>query len=438
MGFDFPLQPFKVLKSLTSSFPLILYHLLAMNQSLKKCFFPSLLFTLAVIGCDNDGVNTNEVRPVTIPANIASGTTNFAFDFFKNLQETQPANENLFVSPLSLHMALGMLVNGAENETAQQILKALKMENISLEELNKAYKTLIDELPVADSKVKLGLANSVWYKSGFQVESSFQDVLKKSFNAEVTGLEFNDAAKARINQWASDKTNGKIKKVLDQISPDQVMFLLNALYFKGDWATKFDTKNTVDKPFKIQEGTEKTIKMMFNEADYKVAEGQKYKAALLPYANGQFNMTILIPQGETTVGQVVTGLTAEDWNDLQTKRLSSRKAKVGIPRFTLDYSAKLNETLKKMGIKKVFTDDAELTKISKGGGLMVDFVKQDAYLGIDETGTEAAAVTTVGVVLTSLPVIPEYVCDRPFLLVISEKTSNTILFMGRIMNPDSK
>lgn len=428
-----------VAKYQPSCFLLILYHLLAMNQILKKCFFPSLIFALAVAGCDSESVGPNEVRPVTIPANIASGTTNFAFDFFKNLQETQPVNDNLFVSPLSLHMALGMLVNGTENETAQQLLNALKMEGISLDELNKAYKTLIDELPVADSKVKLGLANSVWYRSGFQVESNFQDVLKKSFNAEVGGLEFNDAAKAKINQWASDKTNGKIKKVLDQISPDQVMFLLNALYFKGDWATKFDAKNTVDKPFKLEVGTDKTVKMMFNEAEYKVSESTKYKAVLLPYANSQFNMTVLIPQGETTVSQVVTSLTAHDWNELQSTKLSARKAKVGLPRFTLDYSAKLNETLKNMGIKKVFTGAAELAKISKGGGLMVDFVKQDAYLGIDETGTEAAAVTTIGIGLTSAgPNVPEYICDRPFVLVISEKTSNTVLFMGRIMNPDSK
>ena len=409
-----------------------------MNQIIKKCLFPSFIFTLAVVACDNDGVAPNEVRPVTIPASIASGTTDFAFDFFKNLQETQPANDNLFVSPLSLHMALGMLLNGAENETAQQILKTLKMEGVSLDELNKAYKTLIDELPVADSKVKLGLANSVWYKSGFQVESSFQEVLKKSFNAEVTGLEFNDAAKAKINQWASDKSNGKITKVLDQITPDQVMFLLNALYFKGDWAAKFDAKNTIDKPFTLLGGAEKTVKMMFNEAEYKVAESEKYKAIQLPYANGQFNMTILIPQGETTVGQVMTGFTATEWNDLQTTKLSARKAIIRLPRFTLNYSAKLNETLKVMGIKRVFTDAAELTKISKGGGLMVDFVKQDAYLGIDETGTEAAAVTSIGITLTSLPYISEFICDRPFVLLISEKTSNTILFMGRIMNPDSK
>ena len=415
------------------------YHLLAMNQVLKKCLLPSVLFSMAVVGCNDSGVSpVDEVRPVVVIESVASGTTHFAFEFFKNLQQTQPAEQNLFVSPLSLHMALGMLENGAENETSREILKTLKMEGISREEVNKAYKTLINELPLADSKVKLGLANSVWYKTGFQVENSFQDILKKSFNAEITGLEFNEAAKARMNQWASDKTNGKIDKVIDQINSNHVMFLLNALYFKGDWATKFDSKNTVDKPFKLQEGTSKTVKMMLNEGNYKVADGENYRAVQLPYANGQFNMTLLIPKADKTVGQVVEGLTVQDWNELQTTRLSTGKVKVGLPRFTLNYAAKLNETLKNMGIKNVFTDAAELTKISKSGGLLVDFVKQDAFLGIDETGTEAAAVTTIGVGLTSVPVIPEYICDRPFALVISEKTSNTILFMGRIMNPASK
>ncbi len=410
-----------------------------MNQILKKCLLPSILFILAVIGCTNDGVGpVNEVHPVTIPQNVADGTTKFAFDFFQHIQGTQPASENLFVSPLSLHMALGMLLNGAETESAQEILKSLQMEGVNLADLNKAYKTLVDELPVADSQVKLGLANSVWYRNDFQVETSFLDVLKQSFDADVTGLPFNEAAKDKINQWASDKTNGKIKKVIEHISADHVMFLLNALYFKGDWANKFDSKNTLDTPFKLESGTDKAVKMMFKEASFKVADGSNYKAVQLPYANGQFNMTLLIPQGQNTVGQVVSGLTASDWNDLQHTRLAARNVNVGLPRFTMTYSANLNETLKNMGIKKIFTSAAELGKIRKGGNLMVDFVKQDTFLGIDEQGTEAAAVTTIGIVETSLPVIPQYICNRPFVLVISEKTSNTILFMGRIMNPESK
>lgn len=412
-----------------------------MNQILKKCLLPALIFTWAIVACTNDAVSPDgTVRPVNIPADVASGTTQFAFNFFKGLQAEQPADDNLFVSPLSLHMALGMLLNGAENETAQQILKTLKMEGVNMADLNKAYKTLIEELPVADSQVKLGLANSVWYRKDFQVESSFQDVLKKSFDAEISGLEFNEAAKEKINQWASDKTNGKIKKVLDTIDPDHVMFLLNALYFKGDWTTKFDSKITSDSQFQPENGgNNKVVKMMYSDAELKVANNTSYKAVQLPYANGQFNMTLIIPEGSNTVGKVISELTAAEWNTLQNTGLSTKKVKVGLPRFSLEYSVNLNNTLKKMGIQKVFTQSAELGKINKDANLAVDFVKQDAFLGIDEAGTEAAAVTTISIVYTSAgPSIPQYICNRPFVLVISEKTSNTILFMGRIMNPDSK
>ncbi|WP_439582187.1 serpin family protein [Dyadobacter bucti] len=412
-----------------------------MIKTLKVSFSTLIFIAAALISCTNDTVNpgSNEVTPVEIPSRISDGTTSFAFDFLHNLLETQPAEDNLFVSPLSLHMALGMLLNGAENETSQEILKALKMEGVSIEDLNSAYKTLINDLPVADSKVSLGLANSAWYKSGFQVETDYQNVLKSSFNAEITGLPFDDAGKDRINKWASDKTNGKIKKVLDKISPEHVMFLLNALYFKGDWSYQFDAKNTVDAQFQLENGTTKQVKMMNVKSDFKSASNTTYNAVSLPYANGQFNLTLVIPNGQNTVDKVLKEMTAEEWNTLQSTGLRKAGINVGLPRFTLDYSADLNSTLDNMGIKKVFTGAAELGKINKTADLYVDFIKQDAYLGIDEKGTEAAAVTTIGIGLTSVtPEPPRFICDRPFALIISENTSNTILFMGRIKNPESK
>jgi serine protease inhibitor len=407
----------------------------------KKPFIFSVLSAGLLFGCTNsDNVGPDDtVNPVQIPASVSEGTTSFAFDFLHKIQETQAADENLFVSPLSLHIALGMLLNGAEKETAEEIQKALKMQGISATDLNAAYKTLINDLPVADSKVSLGLANSVWYKSGFTVEPDFQSVLKNSFESEITGLPFDDAAKNRINQWASDKTNGKIKKVLDEISPDHVMFLLNALYFKGNWKYQFDAKKTRDTPFKLENGSEKNVKMMYASSDFKVASGAKYNAVQLPYGNGQFKMTLLIPTGQNTIDQALTDLSGTSWQELQ-GRMKESGVTVGLPRFTLDYSAQLEKTLNKMGISKVFSTAAELGKINKTANLFVDFVKQDAYLGIDEQGTEAAAVTTIGVGLTSAgpQEPPRYICDRPFGLIISEQTSNTILFMGRIKNPQTK
>lgn len=413
-------------------------HLLAMKISKKSICVPMLAAAM-LFGCTNDDVNPgNEVNPVAIPASVSNGTTSFAFDFIHALQGTQPADDNLFVSPLSLHMALGMLLNGAEKETAQEIQNGLKMDAVALSDLNAAYKTLINDLPVADSKVSLGLANSVWYKNDFSVEADFQSVLKNSFESEITGLPFDDAAKSRINKWASDKTNGKIEKVIDQISPNHVMFLLNALYFKGDWQSRFDANKTQDAPFQLAGGQSKNVKMMYVSSDFKTGAGSNYDAVQLPYANGQFNMTLLIPRGQNTVSQVLDGVTGEGWTELNSK-MAVRGVTVGLPKFTLKYTAQLKETLNNLGIRKVFSEGADLGKINKANNLFVDFVKQDAYLGIDEQGTEAAAVTTIGVGVTSArPEPPRFICDRPFALVISENTSNTILFVGRINNPESK
>lgn len=411
-----------------------------MNKILKSLSI-SVITASIVIGCTNDNPGPDNmpdpVFPVQIPANISQGTNDFAFKFLHTLQQTQASDENLFVSPLSLHMALGMLLNGAEQETADEILKALEMEGIPLADLNNAYKTLINDLPVADSKVKLGLANSLWYRSGFNVQPDFQSVLKNSFNAEATGLPFDNAAKDRINQWASDKTNGKIKKVIDEITPDHVMFLLNALYFKGDWKYQFDTKNTRDETFKLESGSSKYVKMMYARSSFKNFSAASYDMVQLPYANGQFNMTLLVPKGENTVNKMLADFKSSDWDRLR-NGTSESNIEVGLPRFTLEYSAKLNQTLEKMGIQKAFTSAAELGKINPTADLFVDFVKQDTYLGIDEKGTEAAAVTSIGVSATSAGPNPRIVCDRPFALIISENTSNTILFMGRIKNPESK
>ncbi|WP_353722808.1 serpin family protein [Dyadobacter sp. 676] len=406
----------------------------------KKSITMSVLAAALFLGCANDGSVDpgNEVNPVEIPAAVSNGTISFAFDFIHALQETQPANENLFVSPLSLHMALGMLLNGAGSETAQEIQKGLKMDAVALTELNAAYKTLIRDLPVADSKVSLGLANSVWYRNDFSVENNFQSVLKDSFESEVIGLPFDDAAKDRINKWASDKTKGKIKKVLDQIKSDHVMFLLNALYFKGDWKSRFDSKRTQDAPFKLENGESKNVKMMYVSSDFKTGNVDNFVAVQLPYANGQFNMTLLIPRDQAKVDDVLKSITGDSWSKLNSGMQESGVT-VGLPRFTLEYSAQMKETLQKLGIQKVFKDEADLSKINNSSKLFVDFIKQDTYLGIDERGTEAAAVTSVGAITTSAaPEPPRYICDRPFGLVISENTSNTILFIGRIKNPDSK
>lgn len=375
-------------------------------------------------------------KPISIPASVANAITDFSFFFFKNLQTDQPAADNIFVSPLSLHMALGMLVNGATDATKQEIMQALKAENISQADLNASYKKLLEELPKADPKVNLGLANSIWYKNSFPVEADFLNTMKTSFEAQVTGLPFIPSDVNIINKWASDKTNGKIDKVLQEIKEGSIMFLINALYFKGDWTSQFDKKNTRDQPFTLENGTTKTVKMMNQTETFEYASLGDYEAVQLPYGNQQFRATIILPKKGRSLETVFAGFDMTQWDALQSS-FKSQKIILGLPKFTLKQEFQLKNTLQKMGMKRAFdVSTAELKGIHKTAPLFVSFVKQNTFVGVDEVGTEAAAVTTIGVTYTSMPVYPEMICNRPFAFIISEKTSNTILFMGRIMSPD--
>lgn len=373
-----------------------------------------------------------EQKPILISATIANNITDFSFNFMKNLQTETPVADNIFVSPLSLHMALGMLANGATAETKAEIMKALKTENLSQTELNETYLKLLKELPVADPKVKLALANSIWHKKDFAVEQSFLTNMKNYFSAAVLPL----TTVTPVNQWASDNTNGKITKVLDKIDPDLVMLIMNALYFKGNWTSQFKTADTRDQQFKLQGGGVKAVKMMNQQNSFEYASFTDYDVLRMPYGNGQFVATFILPKGSRTIAEVYTSFDELKWEALQ-NNLKKQTVIVGIPKFTFSQEFNLNATLKKMGMVRAFTPGAQLDGIHKTAPLMVSFVKQNTFVGVDEVGTEAAAVTTIGIVLTSLPSYPSFICDKPFGFIISEKTSNTILFMGKIMSPDN-
>lgn len=391
---------------------------------------------LAAASCDNKNTidpNTsaanNELK--AIPAAFSDQTSEFAFDFWKKHNAIEEADKSYFVSPLSLHIALGMLLNGSDTQTKDEIQKVLGVSS-DLATTNGIYKDLIDNLPLSDPKVKNTIANSVWYRNDFKVEQSYLDNLKSYFNAGVFGENFDDKATVgKINNWASDNTNGKIKKVLDEIKSDQVLFLMNALYFKGDWKTQFKAADTRDENFTGTKGV-KSVKMMNMTENVKYAKRDNYQAIELPYGDGNYVMTVILPDKSTDA--TLASLSTSEWQQLN-GALKEQKVIVGLPKFTLEYEADLKKVLSEMGMNAAFTDGADLSKIaSPAGRLKVGMVKQNTYVGVDEKGTEAAAVTTIGVVLTSVPVYPTVVCNRPFLFVISEKQSNTILFTGKISN----
>jgi serpin B len=402
-------------------------------------FLLLLAFACSSPANENNSGELGEVPTLTdIPTSFTSETTDFAFNLLKTANKSEPSGDNMFISPLSVHIALGMLLNGADGTTAQEINKILEINGMEIQQANRFYASLLSNLPKADDKVNLNIANSVWYRNSFLVETSFLQSLQNAFQAEATPLNFDDVnAKNVINNWVNAKTQGRIPTIIDQINADDVMFLINAVYFKGDWKYQFAPEATQDWLFNLTSRSTKKVKMMNMQADIAYNQRNNYTTVVLPYGKGNFNLTLLLPNPDQNLTDFINNFTSVEWNNLQNSLAGTRKVNVGLPKFTLEYDITLNGILQNMGMLQAFGRSANLSKISKQGGLFVSSVKHKTFLQIDEKGTEAAGVTSIGIVATSVNpnTPPTVIFDRPFLMVISEKQSNTVLFMGKIMNP---
>ncbi len=348
-------------------------------------------------------------------------------------------NKNLMLSPLSASAALTMLLNGCEDDTYDQLKETLKYPaDMTMSEINEVYKSLVAQLLVVDPKVKLALANAIFYRQGFSVKNPFLNTMSTDFDAEIAGLDFNlSSSLATINKWASDNTNGKIPKVLNEISPDAVMFLMNALYFKGDWSYQFDKALTSDRPFHTDGSNSVDVSTMKGDVGSKVTSGTGYKAIELPYGCTNFTMVVAVPEG--TLSDFIASFTSETWTTITSAFDDQEKfgeLTVYMPKYKFSFEKQLNDQLQSMGMLDAFSPGlANLSGISDAS-IYVSFVKQNTFVEVDEKGTEAAAVTTIGIETTSFPPQPrEFVIDKPFVFAIRERTTNALLFMGQVVNP---
>jgi serpin B len=364
----------------------------------------------------------------------------FGLELFNRVASV--ATGNIMLSPLSASTALSMLLNGCSGDTYTQLQGTLKYPSaMTISDINEAYKSLVDQLLKVDPKVSLSLANAIFYRTGFSVKPNFLSVMNADYKAAVEGLNFAlPAALNTINKWASDNTAGKIPKVLDEISPDAVMFLMNALYFKGDWTYQFDSKATQNRPFTPDGVSQVNVSTMRSEVGARIASGTKYKAVEMPYGRTNFTMVVIVPDG--TLAEFYPDFTMECWQEI-TSALDSRdefgKLIVQMPKFKFSYEKILNDQLNAMGMVDAFSpSQANLSGITDES-VFVSFVKQNTFVEVDEEGTEAAAVTTIGIEqLTSMPPQPhQFIIDKSFIFAIRERTTNTLLFIGKVVNPAS-
>lgn len=381
---------------------------------------------------------TPKVIELTTAATQAISSSNdFGIELFTKVASGE--QQNLMLSPLSASTALTMLLNGCGGNTFSQLKATLRYPaDQSIGDINAAYKSLVDQLLKADPKVKLALANAIFYRNGFVVKAPFLTTMGTDYKARIEGLDFTlPSALTTINKWASDNTNGKIPKVLDEISDQAVMFLMNALYFKGDWSYQFDKSKTTDRPFTPDNGQTSNVSTMNGEVGAKVVYGNTYKAIEMPYGRTNFTMIVIVPENDLKT--FYASFDSNLWNNITSgfdNQNEFGKIKVFFPKFKFSYEKYLNDQLKSMGMQDAFVPYvADLSGISDAS-IYVSFVKQNTFVEVDETGTEAAAVTTIGVELTSFPPQPtQFVIDKSFIFAIRERTTNTLMFIGQVIKP---
>ena len=358
---------------------------------------------------------------------VVAGSNDFAFDLFRTGNVDQH-KQNVFISPLSASMALGMAANGANGVTYDEMKATLRLTGSTREEVGTGYKDLISLLRGLDPQTNFAIANSIWYERSFPFNASFLDESKQYFDASVQGLDFaSPAALNTINSWVSTATNTRIPRILDAIDDAEVMFLINAIYFKGSWQKRFDKSKTTDAAFHTADGTTTTVPMMARSAGVEATYKPEYTAVDLPYGNSAFTMTVILPAGD--IDAFAESFDQAKWNDLVSS-LHQSEAEVYLPRFRMEWKRLLNSDLQHMGMRQAFTA-ADFTRMSpRGLDLVITNVLQKTFVDVDEEGTEAAAVTSVGVGVTSAP--GQFRVDRPFMVVIRDRFSGTILFIGKI------
>ncbi|WP_114783867.1 serpin family protein [Botryobacter ruber] len=380
--------------------------------------------------------STPDVRPVTAQeATAIKSSNNFAFRAFASISEDE-GTKNVFISPLSISMALGMAYNGADGATKEAMRKTLALELPTDNDINQAYKSLSELLPALDKKVQFRSANSLWYRNTYQLQAPFVKTNQTYFDATVQGLNFDSpAAKDQINSWVQNKTNDKIDKIVEEIRPEHVLFLVNAIYFKGTWTYPFDKKLTQPGLFRLENGSTVTHDFMhLKNGKYLLYQDNTKQLIDLPYGNRHFSMTILLPQGQQQVSDLVNELTGENlaaW----LAAADTSGMELYLPKFKLAYEKELKETLTQLGMGIAFSNSADFSQMVEGrSDLAISEVKHKTFVEVNEEGTEAAAVTSVGVSVTSMP--PSIRVDRPFVFLIREKSSGAILFIGKLMQPE--
>ena len=381
---------------------------------------------------EEDSTSTSDESELTP---MVASQTKFGLKLFQTIIEQEPS-ANTLISPLSVGVALSMLYNGAEGVTQKELANLLEVMDSSIEEVNQSNKSLMETLENSDSEV-VAIANSIWTQSGFPIQSSFIQTNQNFYDAKIQELDFaQPQAIDTINSWVATNTQNKITQIIDNISPNQALFLINAVYFKGQWQNKFDPEQTTEQEFYLSNGSTIEHPMMSNFASYQYYENPTLQVINLPYGSGNLGMNVYLPKENSNLNQFFSQLTQENLNSWQ-QQMRFKEGNFKMPRFDQEYEADLNSVLQQLGASSMFnSSQANFAALSEES-VAVDTVKHKAVIEVNEEGTEAAATTSIGIRTTSVETPFNMIVNRPFFYTIQDRETGAILFMGTVQNPQS-
>lgn len=418
---------------------------------MKKIYYYAMavgLLVMPLIGCSNDdheGDIVIDMLPKTRSVDLTQEqkeyvkrSNEFALKLYKAVIQGQNDNKSTIVSPFSAVYMLGMLNDGSAGKTAEEISTVLGFGKDGKQAINEFCKAMIEQTPEADPSVWLQTANCVVVndKRHVELQDQFVNDISKYYKGEVMTLNFASANSLNtINNWSNAHTDGMIPTLMNQLSEDAAMLLLNAISFKATWTEKFDEKDTQIETFTKEDGTTESVKMMHRHAIARVGEGSDFYTLLLPYGSGdKWSMTIFLPKEGKTVSDVVNSLDMSKWSTSAYEYPSTRDVDIKLPRFENTYKADIKNALQRMGVLSMFdTDNADLSLICKNKRLCVSEMEQTTAIEVSEEGTKTSAVTVAELGDTDVGIIGDkmyFHANTPFVYMIREASSGAIFFIG--------
>ncbi|GAB4315321.1 MAG: serpin family protein [Candidatus Zixiibacteriota bacterium] len=412
-----------------------------------------LITIMALLSCQSEssvmGDESEQPKSGTVDSldgDLVEANTRFAMRLFREVATPNPS-ENVFISPPSVAVALAMTYNGADGETREAMARALNVEHFDLGELNSSYSDLLALLKNPDSAVELSIANSLWARQGLPFRKDFLERNRESYSAKIEELNFGSAdAAPTINGWVKDQTRGKISKIVnDPIDTDMIMFLLNAIYFKGTWTREFADSLTTERTFTRGDGSRIQHPLMNTTDTLPYFDGGTFESVSIPYGSERVSMYVFLPNRDSDLPSLLAQLNAQNW-DQWIHSYRRIEGNLALPKFKMEYEVRLKDALTALGMGVAFSeqeaDFSRMIPVTPSQNVYISEVKHKTFVEVNEQGTEAAAVTSVGMATTSFDPDPpqrfDMIVDRPFLFAIRDNRTGIVLFMGVIVDPSAE